>query len=178
MRACEGCRRRKIKCDAATTNAWPCAACVRLKLNCVPPTINYDRTHAPATHISGLERVLDFDASSHSGDEDLSHQLRMSQVFELEDHGTLNSHQGVYDDVFHTPPYSEGSLSNPEYPYDDVHNIPQSSYQDHSSFNQSSSSTFNASNEGSWTSEQYTAADLSSVLGKLKIDEDGIGMLQ
>ncbi|KAH6619263.1 hypothetical protein B0J18DRAFT_239553 [Chaetomium sp. MPI-SDFR-AT-0129] len=37
MRACEGCRRRKIKCDAATTNTWPCSACVRLKLHCVRP---------------------------------------------------------------------------------------------------------------------------------------------
>src|SRR6201985_4007523 len=37
MRACEGCRRRKIKCDSATTNTWPCAACVRLKLHCVRP---------------------------------------------------------------------------------------------------------------------------------------------
>ncbi len=37
MRACEGCRRRKIKCDAATTNTWPCAACIRLKLQCVRP---------------------------------------------------------------------------------------------------------------------------------------------
>ena len=37
MRACEGCRRRKIKCDAATTNTWPCAACIRLKLHCVRP---------------------------------------------------------------------------------------------------------------------------------------------
>ncbi|TGO59354.1 hypothetical protein BCON_0045g00150 [Botryotinia convoluta] len=43
MRACEGCRRRKIKCDAATTNTWPCSACTRLKLGCVPPTVNYDR---------------------------------------------------------------------------------------------------------------------------------------
>ena len=38
MRACEGCRRRKIKCDSATTNTWPCSACTRLKLHCVPPT--------------------------------------------------------------------------------------------------------------------------------------------
>ncbi|KAK5088504.1 hypothetical protein LTR05_002724 [Lithohypha guttulata] len=42
MRACEGCRRRKIKCDAATTNSWPCAACKRLKLTCVPPTGGVD----------------------------------------------------------------------------------------------------------------------------------------
>lgn len=44
MRACEGCRRRKIKCDAATTNTWPCSACRRLKLQCQPPTINQDGT--------------------------------------------------------------------------------------------------------------------------------------
>jgi len=37
MRACEGCRRRKIKCDAATTNTWPCSACIKLKLHCVRP---------------------------------------------------------------------------------------------------------------------------------------------
>ncbi|KAK5948083.1 hypothetical protein OHC33_010925 [Knufia fluminis] len=42
MRACEGCRRRKIKCDAATTNSWPCAACKRLKLTCVPPVGGLD----------------------------------------------------------------------------------------------------------------------------------------
>lgn len=42
MRACEGCRRRKIKCDAATTNTWPCAACKRLKLPCVPPAGGLD----------------------------------------------------------------------------------------------------------------------------------------
>ncbi|KAI9890837.1 MAG: hypothetical protein M1814_003621 [Vezdaea aestivalis] len=42
MRACEGCRRRKIKCDAATTNIWPCSACTRLKGRCVPPAIDGD----------------------------------------------------------------------------------------------------------------------------------------
>ncbi|KAL5614957.1 hypothetical protein BROUX41_005025 [Berkeleyomyces rouxiae] len=54
MRACEGCRRRKIKCDAATTNTWPCSACVRLKLQCVRPngfdssdTTTYDTTTSP-----------------------------------------------------------------------------------------------------------------------------------
>jgi hypothetical protein len=42
MRACEGCRRRKIRCDSATTNTWPCAACTRLKLHCVPPSVSYE----------------------------------------------------------------------------------------------------------------------------------------
>ena len=51
MRACEGCRRRKIKCDSATTNSWPCAACTRLKLNCVPPTVSYEKeSSTPGVH--------------------------------------------------------------------------------------------------------------------------------
>ncbi|KAK4251785.1 hypothetical protein C7999DRAFT_10411 [Corynascus novoguineensis] len=64
MRACEGCRRRKIKCDAATTNTWPCSACVRLKLHCVrpngfdssdsqvyePPQPQFEAPHAPDSY--------------------------------------------------------------------------------------------------------------------------------
>ncbi|KAK2741041.1 hypothetical protein FQN57_005778 [Myotisia sp. PD_48] len=42
MRACNGCRKRKIKCDSATTNIWPCSACNRLKLVCIPPSIEQD----------------------------------------------------------------------------------------------------------------------------------------
>ena len=38
MRACGACRRRKIKCDAATTNIWPCGPCLKQQLECVPPT--------------------------------------------------------------------------------------------------------------------------------------------
>ena len=46
MRACEGCRRRKIQCDATTTNEWPCSVCVRLKLHCVPPASKELEKHA------------------------------------------------------------------------------------------------------------------------------------
>ncbi|KAG7008227.1 hypothetical protein G7Y79_00006g018470 [Physcia stellaris] len=56
MRACEHCRRRKIKCDAATTNEWPCAACVRLKLYCVPSTETFNGTHDTE---SGWEPLFD-----------------------------------------------------------------------------------------------------------------------
>jgi hypothetical protein len=56
MRACEGCRRRKIKCDSATTNTWPCAACVRLRLHCVPPSVNYEKEPtAPGTSMFELQ---------------------------------------------------------------------------------------------------------------------------
>lgn len=43
MRACDGCRKRKIRCDGALQNGpWPCGACVRLKLKCIPPTLDPD----------------------------------------------------------------------------------------------------------------------------------------
>jgi hypothetical protein len=43
MRACDGCRKRKIRCDGALQNGpWPCGACVRLKLRCMPPTLDQD----------------------------------------------------------------------------------------------------------------------------------------
>ncbi|KAI9728010.1 MAG: hypothetical protein M1828_005415 [Chrysothrix sp. TS-e1954] len=42
MRACAACRRRKIKCDAATTNIWPCGPCCKQQLDCVPPTGDND----------------------------------------------------------------------------------------------------------------------------------------
>lgn len=43
MRACDGCRKRKIRCDGALQNGpWPCGACLRLKLKCVPPTLDQD----------------------------------------------------------------------------------------------------------------------------------------
>lgn len=36
-------RKRKIRCDGALQNGpWPCGACVRLKLKCVPPTLDQD----------------------------------------------------------------------------------------------------------------------------------------
>jgi len=63
MRACEGCRRRKIKCDAATTNTWPCAACIRLKLHCVRPngfdgsdSQVYEPSQFETTHVSDTFR--------------------------------------------------------------------------------------------------------------------------
>ena len=43
MRACDGCRKRKIRCDGALQNGpWPCGACQRLKLKCIPPTLDGD----------------------------------------------------------------------------------------------------------------------------------------
>ena len=182
MRACEGCRRRKIKCDAATTNAWPCAACVRLKLHCVPPTVNnYDRSHTATSHVSGLESVLDFDNSSHSGDEDYRHQPGTSapQVVDLHAPGGLLHPPGAFGDgpnAFHTPPYSERAWSQASYYAYGMAPPLHGSFQELHPYGASNVLPVGP-NDGvpTWSSEHYSVADLSSVLGELKIDEDGVG---
>ncbi|KAL4902484.1 hypothetical protein BDW74DRAFT_59373 [Aspergillus multicolor] len=67
MRACNGCRKRKIKCDAATTNTWPCSACTRLKLICVPPAIGQegDFSSGQSTNLTGTADTLNTPESSH-----------------------------------------------------------------------------------------------------------------
>lgn len=79
MRACEGCRRRKIKCDAATTNTWPCSACIRLKLHCIPPTANYDGGQS-----HGFEPEKG-EYESGSGDEDYQTHIPLEQHLQAVD---------------------------------------------------------------------------------------------
>ena len=181
MRACEGCRRRKIKCDAATTNAWPCAACVRLKLHCVPPTVNYDRTHSAPGHVSGLESVLDFDNSSHSGDEDYRHQTSASAPRGFQSNGSdgaMNS-RGAFRNglnMFHTPPYSEVALGQEDFSYGLVPALDGSFQGTHPYGTSTGISLGSVTSVPTWSNEPCSVADLSSVLGELKIDEDGVGM--
>ena len=180
MRACEGCRKRKIKCDAATTNEWPCAACVRLKLQCVPPTASFDRAHSASGRLAGLERVLDFDNSSHSGDEDYAHtsvplDFDLDGIYPAKHSQPGSFHEGLGSE-FHTPPYSDGVPSHKEFTYDDIPIIPPEAFPDHHSLG-SDNNTFQplSSSQGPvWTGES-SAVDLSSILGELKIDEDGVG---
>ena len=186
MRACEGCRRRKIKCDAATTNAWPCAACVRLKLRCVPPTVNYNRNHVSGGNVSGLERVLDFDNSSGgSGDEDYSQSTVTQDVYQP---GTgaevLGTSQTSFDNgysAFHSQPYPEKLESQHNIGYENMPSMqmtaPSVSFQRQSSFQMPSVHPIHLNdNIDSWTGEQMSAANLSEALGELKIDETGVGM--
>lgn len=181
MRACEGCRRRKIKCDAATTNAWPCGACVRLKQNCVPPTFSYDQNQVVNSNMSGFERVLDFENSS--GDDEYTQHQSATQAFELDSSiGHQQSRSGPYRDglgVFQTPPYSERDLSHQDLSYDCITRVPvhvEGPFRDQASFDGSLGSTLTASESSSVWNEQYSAAGLSSMLGELKIDESGVGM--
>lgn len=184
MRACEGCRKRKIKCDAATTNQWPCASCVRLKQNCVPPTLNYDRVHGGGGHASGLERVLDFDNSDGSGEDEYSNFASGADVFELQSpQAHMHISQVPYSgglQQFGTPPYSDKAFSQHEFGYDDISSMPphvaNHSYRDHATFDPQQSASLHPGNGASWNGDQYSPAELSDVLGELKIHENGVGM--
>ena len=184
MRACEGCRRRKIKCDAATSNQWPCAACVRLKLHCVPPTANYDR--APNSgHLAGLERILDLDASSGSGEDDYHAQTSVPQYYDnMSNPQDMESRHGSsYDSMaaFHTPPYSERAPSLNGAFYDDVpgmHLRVDQPFQEPGSYVPINGAPITTGQNGAvWNNEQPSAAELSDVLGELKINENGEGAL-
>jgi hypothetical protein len=80
MRACEGCRRRKIKCDAATTNTWPCSACTRLKLHCVPPMLQFDRDFSSNHLGTEHEQNLDFGLPSSPAEEEFMQQDLMRKA--------------------------------------------------------------------------------------------------
>ena len=182
MRACEGCRRRKIKCDAATSNQWPCAACVRLKLNCVPPTVNYDRTQTGGGHLSGLERVLDFDSGS-GADDDFQNPTDGPQYYDIPNyHNQLGDHQVNFNEnlgAFQTPPYSERAPSLHEYSsYDDVPSIQLRSEPLHGSSNYNVPSGHIAPSYGrsAWSDDRQGVVELSDVLGELKINENGEGV--
>ncbi len=117
MRACDGCRRRKIKCDTATTNIWPCTACVRLKLHCVPPTLSYDRTYTGNDNLSELERVSNIDDSSDSGENVHGQHMNATQIFMLENfQGQRHVSQIPYNDalaVVHTTSYPSKARHRP-----------------------------------------------------------------
>lgn len=92
MRACEGCRRRKIRCDAATSNTWPCSACIRLKLRCIPPTVNYDQDFSGSNSSFGGDRVADF-SSGIAHDEYSAQYGGVQQPFDVQSKPMLPMYQ-------------------------------------------------------------------------------------
>lgn len=98
MRACEGCRRRKIKCDSATTNTWPCAACTRLKLHCVPPSVNYEKDSSvePDNGIDtiGLHKASSYPDMSPSNPADFQHHTTNSRFGTIDTSVPASIHHG------------------------------------------------------------------------------------
>lgn len=175
MRACEGCRRRKIKCDAATTNAWPCAACIRLKLNCVPPTVTYDQDFNGSQTFELEPKPLDYDpdAPSHhdyqrppSIPHVMSHQMTpslptpVSAMYQSSPYVDQQPQEAIH--------YQSMSQSVPH----NLNYTPQQAYSQATAPPPSMTMTPPES-EPNWRSESVSS--LTDALGELKIDHTAIG---
>jgi len=59
QRACDECRRRKIKCEAGITGVWPCAHCVKSGAHCTRPLGFEVPAAGPSTSISQYNQEAD-----------------------------------------------------------------------------------------------------------------------
>lgn len=189
MRACEGCRRRKIKCDAATTNSWPCAACIRLKLNCVPPTVSYDKDYNANTQTFELEtKPLEY---ASSGVETEPPQYQRHSISAIP-HGVHQQMQSTIPTPV-TGSYADGMRAYQTSPYVDPQSqehmqyssIPQPqvvqqnmSYPPHQMYPEPPASappisSGHTESESSWRNEPIS--NLADALGELKIDHTALG---
>lgn len=170
MRACEGCRRRKIKCDAATTNTWPCSACIRLKLHCVRPN-GYDGAAEPQVY---EPPTAQFDPPAQT-------QPAFQQQLPLQEQQLLpqaskpapnmyaqQSYQDPTAAMYHSVPYAE--------PQTVQHNLQYTPVQRYTPQNTFPTPPLQQQPESpeEYQSE-YAQQDLADLLGALKVDEVGTG---
>ncbi len=187
MRACEGCRRRKIKCDAATTNTWPCSACIRLKLQCNPPTVNYDQEFSQDGMGMSAESSLSSEALSGSGEEHSNIQPTSQHHANPDNSAHTQPVSLPYDGEFHAyraMPYVGQQSLQKDLQYTNVPLPPVTAimdpigglYHSENAFqNQHGPSIAPTEVRETWSPDQYSAEHLSNALGELKIDESGIG---
>lgn len=194
MRACEGCRRRKIKCDAATNNTWPCSACVRLKLGCVPPQISYERDYPSNGQAFEQERA---EYDSGGGDEEEYHQqVSMQQqqhhmVGPNKNIPPIYTHHMPYPDsagiYHHSGPYGEpasghtqGSMhyGNIQTPVSalSVNQQPFSHAQPVYTAPPVTHQAPHPHSPESYEQDQYGQQNLADLLGELRVNEAGTGM--
>lgn len=172
MRACEGCRRRKIKCDAATTNSWPCAACKRLKLTCVPPVGGVDG------ELSVLDTADDQFAPQISSAP--GQQYTPDQYQYLQNYNSQNdpNHDVTYDAAVSHSVYQVQDLQYASLQRDPNQLVPpiQHVYAQHrySSFDSVNGNLAPPSVGSPQSAESVTAEDLAESLGDLRITEGGI----
>ncbi|KAI0867589.1 fungal-specific transcription factor domain-containing protein [Hypoxylon argillaceum] len=182
MRACEGCRRRKIKCDAATTNTWPCSACIRLKLHCVRPNAQYEGS--PEETQAYEPSRAEFEAGRESFRQ-MAMQQSTSQHMMAGGHpkttiyatppGSYSHHQAVYP----MPQYGDATPVQQHMSYGSV---PPVGVLDHPYAPagvfptpplQEMPAPPSESSPESYNAEQYGQHDLADLLGPLKLDERG-----
>ncbi|OTB19093.1 hypothetical protein K445DRAFT_188880 [Daldinia sp. EC12] len=181
MRACEGCRRRKIKCDAATTNTWPCSACIRLKLHCVRPNGQYEGspTEGPSFEAgrseydvaSGQDSFRAMPMPQSSAQPMMAGQPKPTMY---PTPGPYAEHQGVYPPMpYGDPPPQPHQLQYATIP--SQVGVMDQSYASASVFPTPPMPQHSAHSEPSPESyqDQYGQQDLADILGALKVDEAG-----
>lgn len=171
MRACEGCRRRKIRCDSATTNTWPCAACTRLKLHCVPPAGGIDGDFGAGGPGPGSEPVINLSQQNPLAQQSYSSAFpsdpgRNFDVYDQYDSNfqksTYFQHEDSYNGIYHGQQQYDSSPL-------DVYQLPRPGY----TAPRSDSDT-QQSQSGETPIELSNVEDLSQHLGDLKIAETGV----
>ncbi|KAJ5675867.1 hypothetical protein N7462_008764 [Penicillium macrosclerotiorum] len=173
MRACNGCRKRKIKCDAATTNTWPCSACTRLKLVCVPPAIGQEGDFVS----DGLMESAQDAGGSSSGPETSHHAFPVPPTYRDSNPptiGTMPSYDGMgmYSQFVPGPANQPGIYNDGRSP---AMVLPHQSYQQPPMYPGSQPPSLATTDRGVYAdNDSSTAEHLSDVLGELKIDETGI----
>jgi len=193
MRACEGCRRRKIKCDAATTNTWPCAACVRLKLHCVRPN-GYDGATEPQVYEPPQGQ---FNSSS-QGQESFrqpvplheQQQQQQHQHQHQQQHQQLLAHapkpasmfaQPAYQDpaaLYHSVQYTEPQTVAHSLHYTTVHpsvSVADQRYPTQTAFPTPPLRHASQPESPEAYQSEYAQQDLADLLGSLKVNETGTG---
>jgi hypothetical protein len=177
MRACEGCRRRKIKCDAATTNSWPCGACVRLKLTCVRPN-TYDG--APdSTYDPSMSQPDQYEQMQ------VPHQVmsadpRSGPSMYAQSHGVFHdnnaaAYSNVAYDGTHAHPTNMPYGSIPQQlPVMDPHYTSQTVFPTPPPLQ---TGAHQEPSPEAFTPESFQQQDLADLLGNLKVDEKGTGMM-
>ena len=176
MRACEGCRRRKIKCDAATTNSWPCAACTRLKLHCVPPVGGVDADFI-TSRPSGSNEALSVQNFSHPE----AGAVQQNNISPQNYAASFHSDPGLqYDSYQHNNSYQKPTYLPSDRTYESLYvthqQLPQSALDGFDPIRPPGYQQVRSGSEShsAGSIDQYTAEDLIQHLGELKIAENGV----
>lgn len=183
MRACEGCRRRKIKCDAASTNTWPCSACTRLKLHCIPPTGGNDRDYNGTGSLPDSDEPIDYSLSQTQSLNAMHGQPHPSQQYTNLPTISTTESLGQYarpdipyrlSSYPYTPEgFRDQYLMQSQGPFPTSNPTIQGSHPYYPT--QPPAQARNDSTVSSTESDHTVAQELSEALGQLKIEEIGIG---
>ena len=177
MRACAACRRRKIKCDAATTNTWPCGPCVKQQLECVPPSSDKEgQNDAPddqrSTNFHSYHQSTSTPDSAH-GVTTYPHQVNVPASYTYATSSLPSSTSTFFDNSISGSSVTPQSISHDSLTPLTPQSYPQQTF--HSPQYQPSPSGLSAS-ELSHKSDTPDG-ELADVLRELKIDQGGVGKL-